>query len=103
MFIRSSSTLGALLLTLVLLVLASDVSAAPADTPGNSANAKACQKGGWQVLHTSTGEPFTSEEECTSYGAHGGIIVAGPILVVDATIGFCGGPDPYCWGAFTGS
>lgn len=41
---------------------------------GNSANAKQCQKNGWQTLVTSTGATFASEEECTSYGAHGGVL-----------------------------
>jgi hypothetical protein len=41
---------------------------------GNSANAKKCQKNGWQTLVTSTGATFASEEECTSYGAQGGVI-----------------------------
>jgi hypothetical protein len=41
---------------------------------GNSANAKKCQKNGWQTLVTSTGATFASEEECTSYGAQGGVL-----------------------------
>ena len=39
---------------------------------GNSPSAKKCQKDGWQTLVTSTGAAFTSEEQCTSYGARGG-------------------------------
>jgi hypothetical protein len=41
---------------------------------GNSANAKKCQKDGWQTLVTSTGVTFTSEEQCTSYAAQGGAV-----------------------------
>ena len=41
---------------------------------GNSANAKKCQKDGWQTLVTSTGATFAGEEECTSYAAHGGAL-----------------------------
>jgi len=41
---------------------------------GNSANAKLCQKGGWQTLQSSTGGTFTSEEACVSYGALGGTL-----------------------------
>jgi hypothetical protein len=41
---------------------------------GNSANAKKCQKNGWQTLVTSTGATFASEEGCTSYGAQGGVL-----------------------------
>lgn len=40
---------------------------------GNSANAKRCQKNGWQTLVTSTGATFANEESCTSYGAGGGV------------------------------
>ena len=50
---------------------------------GNSANAKKCQKGGWQTLVTSTGASFASEEECTSYAARGGALLpasSGPCL-----------------------
>ena len=42
---------------------------------GNSANAKQCQKSGWQTLVTSTGATFTSEEQCTSYAARGGVLL----------------------------
>jgi hypothetical protein len=42
---------------------------------GNSANAKRCQKNGWQTLVTSSGKSFSSEEECTSYAAQGGTLL----------------------------
>ncbi|MDP9226874.1 MAG: hypothetical protein M3P18_24135 [Actinomycetota bacterium] len=100
MIIRQSSALGALLLTFAMLALVADVSAAPADPPGNSGNAKACQKDGWQLLQTSDGQTFASEEECTSYGAHGGVLVARNLIFM-ATVGSC--ISPGCWGQFTGS
>jgi hypothetical protein len=43
---------------------------------GNSANAKLCQKGGWQTLMDSSAEPFASDGRCVSYGAQGGAIYA---------------------------
>jgi hypothetical protein len=46
--------------------------------PGNSPNAKACQKGGWENLATSTGESFASEASCTSYAAQGGTLTSSP-------------------------
>jgi hypothetical protein len=50
----------------------SQVAVASADG-GNSANAKLCQKGGWQTLYNSaTGAGFSSEGACVSYGAKGG-------------------------------
>jgi hypothetical protein len=55
--------------------LAAGVAAKPAGPgPGNSPNAKACQKGGWQSLYTSTGQSFTSEQQCTGYAASGGTV-----------------------------
>ena len=55
---------------------------------GNSKNAKACQKGGWQTQARSETPtvPFASESECASYGAQGGTLVA---LVVNP----CAGQD----------
>lgn len=41
---------------------------------GNSANAKLCQKGGWQTLMDSSAASFSGEGACVSYGAHGGVI-----------------------------
>jgi hypothetical protein len=41
---------------------------------GNSANAKLCQKNGWQTLATATGDTFQSADECTSYAARGGVL-----------------------------
>jgi hypothetical protein len=46
---------------------------------GNSANAKLCQKGGWQTLVRSDGSTFASEEACVSYAAHGTLFQAASI------------------------
>jgi hypothetical protein len=43
---------------------------------GNSANAKLCQKGGWQELMDSSAAPFASQDQCVSHGAEGGAIYA---------------------------
>jgi hypothetical protein len=48
---------------------------------GNSANAKLCQKGGWQTLQQSNGAPFANQSACVSYGAAGGTVF-GPTLTV---------------------
>jgi hypothetical protein len=56
-------------------VVAGSVAAKPAGSgPGNSPNAKLCQKGGWQSLVRSNGTSFASEEECTAYAAQGGTL-----------------------------
>lgn len=39
---------------------------------GNSANAKLCQKNGWQNLFRADGSPFANQGACVSYGAQGG-------------------------------
>jgi hypothetical protein len=41
---------------------------------GNSANAKLCQKSGWQSAQTDTGGLFANAEDCTSYAANGGTL-----------------------------
>jgi hypothetical protein len=43
---------------------------------GNSANAHACQQGGWQQLVRADQTPFNNQDECVSYGAHGGTLTA---------------------------
>ena len=48
---------------------------AVAASGSNAANAKLCQKGGWTKLARADGTPFTSELDCTSYGAKGGTII----------------------------
>jgi hypothetical protein len=42
---------------------------------GNSANAKLCQKGGWQTLVRSDGSSFANQGACVSYAAQGGTLV----------------------------
>jgi hypothetical protein len=41
---------------------------------GNSANAKKCQKGGWQNWVREDGSAFANQDECVSYGATGGVL-----------------------------
>jgi hypothetical protein len=50
------------------------VSTALAASGGNSENAKLCQKGGWMNFVRADGSHFASEDQCVSYGAHGGTI-----------------------------
>ena len=61
------------LASLVSLVVAGN---APAAKGGNAANAKLCQKDGWQTLMDSSASPFAGEEACVSHGANGGAIYA---------------------------
>jgi len=64
--------IAALIAGIVLAALAASGTALA--TGGNSANAKQCQKNGWQTLVTSTGKSFSGEEACTSYAATGGVL-----------------------------
>jgi hypothetical protein len=52
---------------------------------GNSANAKLCQKGGWQHLMDASGSAFASQDQCVGYGASGGAIYALARIEVTAT------------------
>jgi hypothetical protein len=60
---------------------------------GNSDNAKACQKGGWQnLVRQENGTGFNNQDECVAYGAHGGVLqakppaVTGPINVTEPVL-----------------
>jgi hypothetical protein len=41
---------------------------------GNSANAQACQKGGWMNWVRADKTPFTNQGGCVSYAAQGGTL-----------------------------
>lgn len=72
--LRALLVLAAALLALV--ALPAVTGAAPAPTgPGNSPNAKACQKGGYTGLVRLDGTTFATEQACTSYAAQGGTLV----------------------------
>lgn len=45
---------------------------------GKSAGAKMCQKGGWQELQTGTGGTLTSQSDCVSSYAAGGVTLFAP-------------------------
>jgi hypothetical protein len=63
-----------------LLTLSAGVATASArdGNGGNSANAKLCQMNGWQHVFRADGTRFASQEDCVSYGAHGGTILTSP-------------------------
>jgi hypothetical protein len=54
------------------------IATATAAKGGNSENAHLCQKGGWMNLQGSDGTQFANQDECVSFGAHGGTIVPKP-------------------------
>lgn len=60
------------------LALTVGVATATAGNGGNSANAKLCQKDGWQTLYTSSGATFANQDDCVSYGAEGGTLLTSP-------------------------
>ena len=60
---------------------------------GNSANAKLCQKDGWQSVETGTGGHFADAEACTSFAATGGTLfkpALTPVFVGCLGVGFNG-------------
>ena len=65
-----------------------------ADKPGNSPNAKACQKNGWTSLYTRSGQPFANEESCTAYAAMGGQLIVKAALPCLHDGWKALGPDP---------
>jgi hypothetical protein len=69
-------------LSLALLALAMSAPLAFAGSGGNSANAKLCQKGGWQYYVTADGATFANQDDCVSYGAHGGTLTARWELII---------------------
>jgi hypothetical protein len=73
---------------------------------GNSANAKACQKGGWMSMVGADGTTFANQGACVSYGAQGGtfattgfIIPAGhTATLTDPQVGQNSFQDTNSWG-----
>ena len=65
--------------TLVLSIAVALALGVPSATAGggNSANAKLCQKGGWQMLVRADGSSFDSQADCVSYAAQGGTLTNG--------------------------
>jgi hypothetical protein len=62
------------LLLCAVFALTVGVATANADQNGNSANAKLCQQGGWQIRYDANENPFPSEQACVTYAAQGGSI-----------------------------
>lgn len=71
MAVKTATASVVVAVAVLALVFAGSAAAAPR---GNSATAKLCQHGGWAALMDSTATPFASQDECVSYGAHGGVI-----------------------------
>jgi hypothetical protein len=66
-----------LLVACAALALSVGVATAAADGGhGNSENAKACQKGGWQNWVREDGTPFRNTGDCVSYAAQSGTLTA---------------------------
>jgi hypothetical protein len=72
-------------------------------TASNSDNAKACQQGGWQNLARQDGTGFNNQDECVSYGAHGGLLKPKPPAVIAGSENFAAydagsQPTAFSWG-----
>jgi hypothetical protein len=75
---HTTKTKASLMLALVATLVAAlaVTGGALAGNGGNSANAKLCQKGGWETLMDASANAFPNQDACVSYGAHGGAIYA---------------------------
>jgi hypothetical protein len=58
----------------------------PAGAASNAANAKLCQKNGWQSLESSNGATFANQEGCVSYGAHGGQLFSPKLTITPNSV-----------------
>lgn len=93
-----------MLFVTALAVLGLTVTAGPAmagKAGPNNANAKQCQKNGWQKLYTPDGGTFASETACTSYGAQGGVLQTW-YLVVSTELVLIPDENVFIWGAVSG-
>jgi hypothetical protein len=68
---------------------------------GNSANAKKCQKGGWQHVYRTNGTGFASQDECVDYAAKGGVVTSARLVITTDVLFECEAGS--CWGVLTGS
>ena len=83
---RRACVLAALGAVTASAVAAGGVSAkSSGDGPGNSPDAKACQKGGWKTLVREDGTPFVNRGDCVSYAAQGGVLEPKPTGPVEPT------------------
>ena len=72
----SKSWPGVLALAALMLVAVPLMGTASPVGAANQANAKLCQKVGWQSWVRADQTPFRNQGECVSYGAHGGALTA---------------------------
>ena len=80
---------------LALAILGIAAAGAEAAAGGASDAAHLCQKGGWQNVLTSTGQPLTSQGDCISYAAHGGVLSPRPTASLLFDFGACPGHPSY--------
>src|SRR5206468_10500479 len=80
--------IGTIVLAALLCMATSTVALAKG---GNSAAAKACQKGGYLGLVGAGGETFRNTGGCVSFAAHGGKFATG-IIVREGDAGTCAAP-----------
>lgn len=64
-----------ILAVITLIILIGSVAQPAMARGGNSANAKLCQKGGWELLQRTDGTTFSNQGACVSYSARGGDLV----------------------------
>ena len=90
--VRISSGSLSVLLLLIIGCLYLTLAPAGAKQRGNSAAAKACQKGGYKSLFREDGTGFANTGECVSYAARGGAFKA-PVEPVTPMLEWSSSPD----------
>jgi hypothetical protein len=75
------------------LALSVGAATAGAGGGGNSANAKMCEKNGWQALYRTDGSSFANQGACVSYGARGGTLKT-TRAVITSVFGILDIPSP---------
>jgi hypothetical protein len=81
-------------MTAALMMVALVSSAAVAAAPGNSLNAKACQKGGYLTL-VGTAGPFATQDACVNYAKTGILYTKTPTITAANATGTWGGANVY--------
>ena len=76
---------GSVRFVLLLIISCASLTLGPAvaGPNGNSENAQACQKGGYETLFRADGTGFSNTGECVSYAARGGTFQAPVVAVLE--------------------
>lgn len=78
------------------------VGVASATAGGGNSGVSLCTHGGWQSVYTPTGGTFSSQLDCVTYAAHGGVVATGRLVWSSDAIVLCAGVLQ-CFGFLSGT